>query len=88
MRRYEARRAVLGEQHLLTLLVRHGAACVLRLRGRPAQAEEEYRSVLADCVEVLGPRHPGTLAVRHGLADLLMERGLLAEAEAEFREVL
>ncbi len=59
MRCYEARRAVLGEQHLLTLLVCHGAACVLRLRGRPAQAEEEYRSVLADCVGGAGAASSG-----------------------------
>jgi hypothetical protein len=78
---------VLGEQHLLTLSVRHGAAHVLHLRGHVEQAEAEYRTVLADCVETLGPRHPGTLSVRHNLADLLCLKGELDAAESEFTEV-
>ncbi|MET9513753.1 tetratricopeptide repeat protein [Streptomyces sp. NPDC002994] len=84
---YEARRTVLGEHHLLTLSVRHGAAHVLHLRGRTGQAEDEYRAVLTDCTDTLGARHPGTLAVRHNLADLLKDQGRLGAAEEEFGAV-
>ncbi|AQZ62948.1 Kinesin light chain [[Actinomadura] parvosata subsp. kistnae] len=66
----------------------HFAARVLAAQGQHAQAEQEYRAVLALRIEVVGERHPHTLATRYGIAQVLAEQGGYARAEQEYRAVL
>ncbi|GAA2813558.1 hypothetical protein GCM10010470_56270 [Saccharopolyspora taberi] len=82
------RRATADDRDAGTLSTRLNLAGVLRVRGALAEAEAEYRVVLAAHREVLGERHPDILMTRHNLALVLLERGALAEAEAECRVVL
>jgi len=82
------RTAALGEDHeqIFDLLVRRAAAH--RFLGHAAEAEAEFRQVLAAQLRVLGPDHPSTLATRQEIARTLADQGKPAEAEAEFRQVL
>ena len=57
-------------------------------QGLHAQAEDEYRGVLAARLRVLGADHPDTLTARHEIARMVSERGDHAGAEAEYRDVL
>ncbi|MBP1781882.1 tetratricopeptide (TPR) repeat protein [Micromonospora sp. HB375] len=73
---------------LHTLQVRHTLASALHSQGRYAEAEIEYREVLAIQTRVLGAEHPDTLRTRYGLANVLDSQGRYAEAEIEYCEVL
>ncbi|MER7369037.1 tetratricopeptide repeat protein, partial [Nonomuraea wenchangensis] len=66
----------------------HFAARVLAEQGGYAQAEQEYREVLAMRVEVFGEHHPDTLTTRYEIARMLAVQGGYAQAEQEYREVL
>ena len=56
--------------------------------GKLAEAEAEYRAVLAIKERVLGPADYGIQITRTDLADLLEAQGNHAEAETELRAVL
>jgi len=79
---------VLGAEHPDTLSTRDNWAGALMREGKNADAEKEYRDVLAIRLRVLGPDHPDTLATRRNLADALALQGRYAAAENEYRSVL
>ena len=54
-----------------TLAGRISRASMLHIQGRQAEAEQEYRAVLAVQERVLGPEHPDTLWSRKNLAAAL-----------------
>ena len=54
----------------------HMAARYQASQGLHAQAEAEYRDVLAARLRVLGPGHPDTLATRHCIALEMAQRGI------------
>lgn len=66
--------------HMLSLT--SGAA------GRPNQAAELVRTVLAENIRTLGPDHPDTLSARHELTRWIGEAGDPAAAMAGFRDLL
>ena len=66
----------------------HWAAKYRAELGLYAQAEDQYRDVLAVRLRVLGADHRSTLATRHSIAWMMAERGNPAGAEAEYRDVL
>ena len=66
----------------------HRAALYQREQGLYAQAEDQFREVLAARLRVQGPDHPYTLAARHEIAREMAARGDHAGAEAEYRDVL
>jgi tetratricopeptide (TPR) repeat protein len=78
----------LGPDHPDTLVVRGWLASVLRERGRLAEAEAEYRFLVAADIRLHGPDHPVTLVARGWLAALLREQGRLADAEVEYRALV
>lgn len=57
-------------------------------QGNLALAEQQERSLLADCQRLLGSEHPITLNSRDSLALALNDQGKYAEAEQEHRAVL
>jgi tetratricopeptide (TPR) repeat protein len=71
-----------------TLALRFSLASAQRFEGHHAEAEAQYRAVLADRLRTLGPDHPDTLATRHGIARALSNQGNYVEAEAQYRAVL
>jgi len=56
--------------------------------GRPNQAAELVRTVLAENIRTLGPDHPDTLSARHELIRWIGEAGNPAAAMAGFRDLL
>ena len=64
------------------------AAKYQAIQGLHAQAEDQYRDILAARLRVQGPDHPETLTSRHAVAHEMAERGDHAGAEAEYRDVL
>ena len=82
------RRNVLGDDHPDTLSARETLAWLTGLRGKPAEAGELAREVLADRRRVLGEDHPDTLTTRGTLAWTVELQGRYAEAEQLTREVL
>ena len=78
----------LPEDHEIVLRLRERRASARWFLGQYAEAETEYRQILAAQLRVLGPEHPDTLTTRHDLATVLAADGKPAEAEAEFRQVL
>ncbi len=80
--------ARLGARHLAVLSLRSRVASAHMFRGWYAQAEHEYRGVLAAGLRVLGPDHPSMLATQHQLARMLGLQGRYADAQPMFRQVL
>ena len=80
--------ARLGVDHPAVLSLRFRVAKAYRFRGGYAEAEQEYRDVIAAETRVLGSDHSDTLATRHEIARVLADRGLYEQAEREFRDVL
>jgi len=78
----------LDPDHQTVQALRFQVASAYRFTGRHAEAEREFREVLADEERVLGPDHPSTLDTRFELACELGERSQHEQAEREFREVL
>jgi tetratricopeptide (TPR) repeat protein len=78
----EARRAVLGSDHVDTIWSMSDLAGVLVGRGRAAEAEPLAREALDCRRRVQGPRHPDTLNAELCLATTLQVLGRLDEAEA------
>jgi len=66
----------------------HGTAMYQAEQGLYAQAEDQFRDVLAARLRMQGSDHPSTLATRHEIARMVAERGDHAGAEAEYRDVL
>jgi CRP-like cAMP-binding protein/tetratricopeptide (TPR) repeat protein len=63
-------------------------ADTLARRGRSAEAEGQYRELLADRCRVQGDDHLDTLATRHDLAAAIGMQGRYREAERLYRELL
>ena len=78
----------LGADHAAVLTLGFQVATAHLFRGKYAEAEQEFRDLLAARLRVLGPGHPDTLAVRHEIARTLAARGRYEQAEQEYREVL
>jgi tetratricopeptide (TPR) repeat protein len=78
----------LPAEHPQMLALRFQLAAAMRLLGRAADAEAEYRQVLDAWQRILGPEHPDTLATRHAIAAVMADQGRAAGAEAEYRQVL
>ena len=68
--------------------VRTNLAVGLQYQGRYAEAEAEFRAVLALELAGLGPDHPDVANTRTSLGGLLNQQGKYAEAEAELRTAL
>jgi tetratricopeptide (TPR) repeat protein len=80
--------AHLGLDHEDVLSLRDGIASANRFRGRYAEAERQYRGILADEMRVFGPDHPYTLDTRFEIARVLARQGLYQQAEREYRDIL
>ena len=63
-------------------------ANALYAQGNYAEAEAEYRALLASHQGELGPEHLDMLGSRNNLANVLYAEGKHAEAEAEYRAIL
>ncbi|HWB77607.1 MAG TPA: serine/threonine-protein kinase [Nannocystaceae bacterium] len=61
---------------------------VLEVQGKPALAEQEFRTALALRIKVIGEDHPDVARCRNNLANALMSQGAYAAAEAESRQAL
>lgn len=57
-------------------------------QGNYAQAEAEYRIVLAAYLQALGADHLYALTTRHNIARMIGGQGNYTQAEAEFRILL
>ncbi|MGW7483137.1 tetratricopeptide repeat protein [Nonomuraea muscovyensis] len=68
--------------------IRHRHASAKMFLGLAAEAEREFRAVLAGRVSVLGQHHPKTLIIRHNLARVLADQGRLDEAGEQFAQAL
>ena len=76
----------LGPDHEAVLAVRCAVARTLAHQGRAAEAELEFRDVLAARARVLGPDHRATLATRCQIAAALAGQGRFGAAERELRD--
>jgi len=83
---YEAVRQTSGAADPEALAVRNNLGVILQARGKPAEAEAEYRAILA--VSGPGAVPAGARAARRNLAVILYDQGRLTEAEAEYRAIL
>lgn len=63
--------ARLGADHPAVLHLRSQVAIALELRGKAAEAEHEFRDILAYQTRVLGPDHPMTWNTQSTLAALV-----------------
>jgi tetratricopeptide (TPR) repeat protein len=70
------------------LALRNSYAYVIDDLGRFAEAEAEYRTVLAARIRSLGAKHPLTLTTWNHLAYALSQQRRFSEAETEYRQVL
>jgi tetratricopeptide (TPR) repeat protein len=80
--------ARLGGDHPAVVYLRFQVAAAYRFRGRYAEAEQEFRDILAIELRVFGAEHSSTLRTRYEIARMLAARGQYEEAEREFRDVL
>ena len=78
----------LGPEHPEVLQARHYFALVLLERGRLAEAEAEFRTVLQISEHVFGPDHVETQQSRTLLATLFYEHSEYDQAEILYRAVL
>jgi tetratricopeptide (TPR) repeat protein len=83
---YEAVRQTSGAADPEALAVRNNLGVILQTRGKPAEAEAEYRAILA--ASGPGAVPAGARAARRNLAVILYDQGRLTEAEAEYRAIL
>lgn len=84
---FEFTNAHFGNRDFRTLASRNNLANALDDQGKHAEAEAEYRTVLAIYERVQRAEHPDTLGTRSNLANQLGAQGKHAEAEAEHRAV-
>lgn len=61
---------------------------MMSARGRYAETEKEFRTILAARMNTLGPENYYTLVTRSQLARAMGAQGQYARAEAEFRNIL
>ena len=78
----------LAPEHPAVLALRHSYAYFIDDLGRFAEAEAEYRAILAARIRSLGDRDLLTLTTRSHLAFALSRQGKYQEAEAEYQHVL
>ncbi len=76
-----------GVEHPQTLESWQNLAWALGCQGRDAEAEQEYRALLATRERVLGSHHPDTLLTRRCLALAFDMQGKQREAELEYRTI-
>ncbi len=84
----DARRRILGDDHLKTILARSSWAALLNVQGKYGQAESHLREVLRSRTNTLGPEHRSTLTAEAYLVYSLANQGKTAEAEALIRRTL
>jgi tetratricopeptide (TPR) repeat protein len=84
----EIRDRLLGAEHPETISCRHKLADALASAGKVAEAEKEYRAVLAMRERAQGPNYYETVTARRSLAGVLMSEDKYEEAEKELRERL
>jgi hypothetical protein len=70
------------------MVIRYRRALMMAIRGCYADAESEFRDIMAAQLELLGPDHPRTLWTRHELARMMAYQGNHVAAEEEYRAVL
>ncbi|MGQ0613931.1 MAG: tetratricopeptide repeat protein [Planctomycetaceae bacterium] len=87
-RALEVRQKLLGDDDPRTLQSLHGAAHLLSLQGRVAEAEAKARDVLARRRRVLGEDHKETVDSTDALARVLLDQHLVGESTALLREVV
>ncbi|MGI8333019.1 tetratricopeptide repeat protein [Actinomadura scrupuli] len=78
----------LGDRHPDLLSARHGHGVTLVGKGRPREAEELFRAVLADRRSVLGDDHLDTLLTRDQLVGAILAQGRYDEAEQMYRDLI
>lgn len=78
----------LGEEHLLTLVLRNLSAVIAGRQGEPLREVAIQRDVLSLRRERFGEEHPQTLAAMNNLAHALSGAGQREEAERYAREAL
>jgi hypothetical protein len=83
----EARRRVLGEEHLGTLWAMNNLAETLRRQGDPAGVRL-MEQALAAMRRLLGEEHPATLMAMHNVAATLLQQGDLAGGRRIEEQVL
>lgn len=66
--------------------VRHRHASAMMFLGLAADAEREFRKVLAGRVKALGADHRKTLTIRHNLARVVADQGRYGEAAERFAD--
>ena len=86
---YDAVRQTSGPDDLDVLAIRNNLAVVLQDQGKTAEAEAEYRAILAARGGLPGADRPEVqAAARNNLAAILHDQGRLTEAEAEYRAIV
>ena len=85
---FEARKAVLGEEHPDTLTSLNNLALVLQDQGKYEQAEDMNRQALEGREKALGKEHPFTLTSLSNLASVLQDQGKYGQAEDMNRQAL
>jgi tetratricopeptide (TPR) repeat protein len=79
---------LLGDEHNLTLIVRHNHARALGTLGRLDEAEQALRAMLTARLRLQGPRNPATLSGQNALGLTLTRLGRFDEAAAVLTETL
>jgi tetratricopeptide (TPR) repeat protein len=80
--------ALLGPDHLDTLISKHNLAQLYGAQGKYAQAEPLFQEVLQAFTAKLGADHPDTLTNKSTLAGLYLAQGKYAQAELLLKEAL
>jgi len=84
----DLRSKVLGPENPETLKSRNNLALAVNREQKYAEAEKQFRELIAIEERVLGPQHPETLRGRRNLLVTVGNQGRHAEAEAGFRNLL
>lgn len=72
---------VLGDTHILTLIVRNRLVCLWGNRGQENEVEKLSEQIIATCLKSFGPRSHHTLTSMCNLATVYAHSGRLNEAE-------
>ncbi len=84
----QARRRLLGNEHVATIDSMNGLGNLLRSQGKLAEAEVVSREAMDTARRVLGNQHPLTLVTVHNVSFVLQAQGKADEAEILCREAL
>ena len=81
-------RALLGTENRETLESMHYMSMLLRMKGRPADADRLCQEILDVSRRVLGPEDPFTIDIVEDFAQILIRRGELNEAAELYEQAL